>query len=75
MKYDYSQALANITKIYDELNNIITDLDDSVTMDEVEKADKFMLERIIKRLDYAAEYVRSAKAIANVRSTKAIANR
>lgn len=66
MKYDYSQALAHITKIYDELNNIIADLEyDSITIDEFEKTDKFILERIINRLKYSAEYLHSAKAIAN----------
>lgn len=66
MKYDYSQALAEINKMYNELNNIITDLErDSGTMDAFENADKFTLKRIIDRLKYAAEYLHSAKTIAN----------
>ena len=66
MKYDYSQALVNIDKMYHEVNTLIADLEyDSVTIDEFEKADKFILERIINRLKYSAEYLHSAKAIAN----------
>ena len=66
MKYDYSQALVNIDKMYHEVNTLIADLEyDSITIDEFEKTDKFILERIINRLKYSAEYLHSAKAIAN----------